>query len=88
MRYSASFLGCLPAEAGTPADYCFLRSPEADEQYEIETIRGPQWFRRRQGDALHPAREPLDTFERIRRTIGEYNFAGQYQPSPAPWAVA
>jgi hypothetical protein len=28
-------------------------------------------------EALHPEREPLDTLERIRRTIGEYNFAGQ-----------
>jgi predicted phage terminase large subunit-like protein len=33
---------------------------------------------------LHPDREPLDTLDRIRRTIGEYNFAGQYQQSPAP----
>jgi predicted phage terminase large subunit-like protein len=33
---------------------------------------------------LHPEREPLDTLDRIKRTIGEYNFAGQYQQSPAP----
>ena len=33
---------------------------------------------------MHPDREPLDTLEHIRRTIGEYNFAGQYQQSPAP----
>jgi predicted phage terminase large subunit-like protein len=33
---------------------------------------------------LHSDREPLDTLDRIRRTIGEYNFAGQYQQSPAP----
>jgi predicted phage terminase large subunit-like protein len=33
---------------------------------------------------LHPAREPLAVLENIRRTIGEYNFAGQYQQSPAP----
>jgi phage terminase large subunit-like protein len=36
------------------------------------------------GDALHPDREPIAVLERIRRTIGEYNFAGQYQQSPAP----
>src|SRR6202030_4178516 len=35
-------------------------------------------------EALHPPREPLDTLERLRRTLGEYNFAGQYQQSPAP----
>jgi predicted phage terminase large subunit-like protein len=57
---------------------------EADEVLEIETIWRSRCFRRRQGEALHPAREPLDTLDRIRRTIGEYNFAGQYQQSPAP----
>jgi hypothetical protein len=57
---------------------------EADEMHEIETIWGPRSFSRRQGEALHPDREPLDTLERIRRTIGEYNFAGQYQQTPAP----
>jgi hypothetical protein len=34
-----------------------------------------------------PDREPLETLEHIRRTIGEYNFAGQYQQSPAPLGV-
>ena len=57
---------------------------EADEMHEIETIWGPRSFSRRQGEALHPEREPLDTLDRIRRTIGEYNFAGQYQQTPAP----
>src|ERR1700751_333569 len=57
---------------------------EADEVHEIETIWGPRCFRRRQGEALHREREPLDTLERIRRTGGEYNFAGQYPQSPAP----
>jgi hypothetical protein len=57
---------------------------EADEIHEIETIWEPRCFTRRQGDALHPAREPLATLAHIRRTIGEYNFAGQYQQTPAP----
>jgi predicted phage terminase large subunit-like protein len=57
---------------------------EADEIHEIETIWGPRCFERRQGEPLHPEREPLDTLDRIRRTVGEYNFAGQYQQSPAP----
>jgi predicted phage terminase large subunit-like protein len=39
---------------------------------------------RRQGEALHPEREPLAMLEQIRRTIGEYNFAGQYQQAPSP----
>ena len=52
---------------------------EVEEVHEIETIWGPQCFRRRPVEALHPAREPLAILENIRRTIGEYNFAGQYQ---------
>jgi hypothetical protein len=57
---------------------------EEDEVHEIKTIWGPRTFMRRRGEALHPEREPLDTLDRIRRTVGEYNFAGQYQQSPAP----
>ena len=57
---------------------------EAEEAHQIETIWGPRCFARRQGEDLHPDREPLETLEHIRRTIGEYNFAGQYQQSPAP----
>jgi len=57
---------------------------EKDEEHRIETILEPRRFIRRQGEALHPDREPLEVLDRIRRTIGEYNFAGQYQQSPAP----
>jgi predicted phage terminase large subunit-like protein len=57
---------------------------ETAEVHEIETIWGPRCFRRRQGEALHLGREPLEILDCIRRTIGEYNFAGQYQQSPAP----
>ena len=64
-----------------------LRLPaiaEADEVFAFDTIRGRKEFRRKAGDALHPERESLETLERIRRTIGEWNFAGQYQQAPAP----
>jgi predicted phage terminase large subunit-like protein len=57
---------------------------ETDEEHQIETIWEARCFTRRQGEPLHSDREPLDTLDRIRRTIGEYNFAGQYQQSPAP----
>jgi predicted phage terminase large subunit-like protein len=57
---------------------------EADEVHKIDTIWGPQCFMRGRGEALHPAREPLSILENIRSTVGEYNFAGQYQQSPAP----
>ena len=57
---------------------------EADEVHAVETIRGRKEFRRKAGDALHPERDSLETLGRIRQTIGEYNFAGQYQQTPAP----
>jgi predicted phage terminase large subunit-like protein len=57
---------------------------EADEAQLVDTVLGPQHFTRRRGAALHPEREPGATLEHIRRTIGEYNFAGQYQQAPAP----
>jgi predicted phage terminase large subunit-like protein len=33
---------------------------------------------------LHSARESIHMLDQIRKTIGEYNFAGQYQQAPAP----
>jgi predicted phage terminase large subunit-like protein len=68
-------------------DWDIVRFPaiaEADETHVIDTLAGPRIFTRRQGEPLHPAREPLLMLEQIRRTIGEYNFAGQYQQAPAP----
>src|SRR5258705_10258540 len=52
-----------------------------------EIAKTTEHVTRRQGEPLHPDREPLDTLDRIRRTIGEYNFAGQYQQSPPRWAA-
>jgi predicted phage terminase large subunit-like protein len=57
---------------------------ERDEDLTIETPYGRYRYRRKIGEALHPAREPLEALERMRQTIGPYNFSGQYQQSPAP----
>lgn len=57
---------------------------ERDEEHVIETPLGLQRFTRRVGEILHPERESRETLEQIRKTIGEYNFAGQYQQAPAP----
>jgi predicted phage terminase large subunit-like protein len=64
-----------------------VRLPAIAEEDEAHIIRSPYrtWVARRQaGEALHPEREPLPVLEHVRRTVGEYNFAGQYQQSPAP----
>ena len=57
---------------------------EEDEAHEIATPFGPRRFAREAGRALHPAREPIATLDALRRTIGDYNFSGQYQQRPAP----
>src|SRR5208282_334270 len=57
---------------------------EVDEEHIVETPFGQRTFIRRTGEALHRERESLETLQRIRTTIGEYNFAGQYQQTPAP----
>jgi predicted phage terminase large subunit-like protein len=77
----------LAGHALAQEDWEVVRFPaiaETDETYAIETVEGPQVFSRRRGEALQPAREPLAMLDQIRHRIGEYNFAGQYQQTPAP----
>ena len=57
---------------------------EVDERLVVTTPFGERQYSRRAGVALHPDRESLATLDQIRRTLGEYNFAGQYQQTPAP----
>ncbi len=67
-----------------------VRLPAIAEEDEAHTIRSPysRWVaRRKTGEALHPEREPVPVLE-LRRTLDEFNFAGQYQQSPAQQGVA
>ncbi len=57
---------------------------DQDEHHAIETPYGRRRFVRRAGEALHPEREPLEVLAAIHATLGEYNFASQFQPAPAP----
>jgi predicted phage terminase large subunit-like protein len=57
---------------------------EEDELHRVETVFGSQSFCRKAGEALHPEREPAEMLAQLRRTLGEYNFAGQYQQAPSP----
>ena len=61
-----------------------LRSRVSDEVHVISSLCGSCTVRRRAGTALHPEREPLELLDLLRRSLGEYNFAGQYQQQPAP----
>jgi hypothetical protein len=40
---------------------------EEDETIVVDSLLGPRRFRRRRGEALHPAREPIAMLEQIRR---------------------
>lgn len=68
-------------------DWDVVRLPAIAEEDETHVIQSPYRTRtvcRRIGEVLHPEREPLHVLQQLRRTIGEYNFAGQYQQQPAP----
>jgi predicted phage terminase large subunit-like protein len=82
--HEEDLVGYLLAHGG----WKLLRFPaiaETDEAYEISRLTGRKTFKRLAGEALHPEHESLSTLEAIRKTVGEYNFAGQYQQSPAPF---
>jgi predicted phage terminase large subunit-like protein len=53
-----------------------------DENYLIESPFGDSFFTRKVGEALHPERDSLATYQSIHETIGDYNFQSQYQQSP------
>lgn len=57
---------------------------EQEESFCIKSVWGTRQHTRRVGDVLHPARESRETLERVRHTMGEYHYAGQYQQSPTP----
>ena len=68
-------------------DWDVVRLPalaEEEERHQVETVFGSQSFYRKAGEALHPEREPPEMLAQLRRTLGEYNFAGQYQEAPSP----
>jgi predicted phage terminase large subunit-like protein len=68
-------------------DWHVIRLPAIAEEDESHVIRSPfrTWTAyRKAGEALHPEREPLPVLERLKNTIGSWNFSAQYQQSPSP----
>lgn len=57
---------------------------EVEERHVIESALGRRTVIRQLGEALHPERESLEVLAQIRKALGEYNFAGQYQQAPVP----
>jgi predicted phage terminase large subunit-like protein len=58
-------------------------APE-DEVHTYTTPFGIERFVRREGEALHPDREPLEVLEEQRRLLGTRFFAAQYLQAPVP----
>jgi predicted phage terminase large subunit-like protein len=73
--------GCL---LRTSSDWVHLNLPAIAEVAERFKLGAGTVVRRKPGQALHPERESLKTLEQIRRTIGSYEFAAQYQQNPIP----
>ena len=69
-------------------DWTVLSFPaiaEADEEHFVpDLLSNVRKVIRKEGEALHPEREPLPTLMKLRASMGDYNFAGQYQQAPAP----
>jgi predicted phage terminase large subunit-like protein len=57
---------------------------EAPESFTYMTPRGEVTHLRQAGELLHPEREPQAVLDELRRNLGEYAFAGQYQQAPYP----
>ncbi|MBU3591194.1 phage terminase large subunit [Polynucleobacter sp. 78F-HAINBA] len=57
---------------------------ECDEHYLIQTPYGTKTFSRKEGEALHPEREPLSSLLKTREQTGSYYFSSQYQQNPTP----
>ncbi|MEN9862524.1 MAG: phage terminase large subunit [Polynucleobacter sp.] len=57
---------------------------ECDESYLIQTPYGTRTFTRKEGEPLHPEREPIESLLKTRDLIGSYYFSSQYQQNPTP----
>ena len=55
---------------------------QRDEEYRIERPIRSYTYRRKAGEALHPERDSLETYEKVRKEVGEFVFQSQYQQAP------
>jgi predicted phage terminase large subunit-like protein len=62
----------------------FSAIAQEDEVHRIETPFGNRSVTRTAGEALHPAREPVEVLHKQRELMGTAFFAAQYLQSPTP----
>jgi predicted phage terminase large subunit-like protein len=65
-------------------DWTVLKLPAIAEIDEAVPIGPNRFYHRCAGEALHPTREPVPILEELRRSLGSFHFAAQYQQSPVP----
>ena len=53
-----------------------------DEEYPYSGSLADGTYRRNAGEALHPERDTVETYNEIKRSVGEYTFNAQYQQEP------
>lgn len=61
-----------------------LTLPAIAEADQFVPIGQGRVHHRRAGELLHPEREPLAVLEELRRSLGSFTFAAQYQQEPVP----
>jgi predicted phage terminase large subunit-like protein len=62
----------------------FAAIAQSNETYEIATPFGIIGHNRTEGEALHAAREPLETLAILRTALGTRHFSAQYLQMPTP----
>ena len=61
-----------------------LKLPAIADVNERVQVGPNKYFERHVGNLLHPARESQNALDRIKATLGSYNFSAQYQQEPVP----
>jgi len=61
-----------------------LNLPAVAEEDAAIPIGPRATYFRKAGEALHPSREPLSVYERLRKDMGPIAFSAQYQQRPVP----
>jgi predicted phage terminase large subunit-like protein len=61
-----------------------LNLPAIAERDEEVAVGNDEYHRRREGEALHPEYESLDTLRTLQSEVGSEIFAAQYQQAPVP----
>jgi len=72
------FVAYLLAQGG----WTHLNFPAVAETDQWVQCGPNRWHVRKQGDVLHPEREPLSVLKELERSMGSMDYAAQYQQTP------